>query len=240
MSKRFENQVIMVTGASGNVGRSMVQHFHNEGGKIVLVEHRQERLDEITEALDLDPATCQGFTADVTDAESVNQLVMQAVEHFGKIDILVHTVGGYAAGQPVHEAGVDVWDRMMALNAKSVYVVAGRVAKYMVERGTGGKIITILARNAEQGTANAGAYSASKAAAQRIIESMAAELRTIGINVNAIMPSNIDTPQNRAAMPDADYETWVTTEDIAHTAMFLASQQANAINGASVPVYGCT
>ncbi|PJF41324.1 MAG: 3-oxoacyl-ACP reductase [Phototrophicales bacterium] len=240
MSNRFENQVIMVTGASGNVGRSMVQHFHNEGGKIVLVEHRQERLDEITEALDLDPATCQGFTADVTDAESVNQLVMQAVEHFGKIDILVHTVGGYAAGQPVHEAGVDVWDRMMALNAKSVYIVAGRVAKYMVERGTGGKIITILARNAEQGTANAGAYSASKAAAQRIIESMAAELRTIGINVNAIMPSNIDTPQNRAAMPDADYETWVTAEDIAHTAMFLASQQANAINGASVPVYGCT
>ena len=240
MTDRFADKVVMITGASGNVGHTILEGFASQGAKLILVDRHPERLQEQIAELPIDAADCLPLTADVTDVDDVDRLVQQSLAYFGRIDILVHTVGGFAAGQPVHEAGIEVWDRMMALNARSVYIVAGRVAQHLIERDQGGKIITILARNALQGTKNAGAYSASKAAAQRVIESMSAELRTRGINVNAIMPGNIDTPQNRAAMPDADYDTWVTTTDIANAVMFLASSEANAINGASLPVYGCT
>ena len=240
MTSNFSERVIVVAGAAGNVGQAIVQQFAGAGAKLALAEYDVKRLDYLPQSLPLDSSNSMRVMVDASNIESVQQMVEQVIHHFGKIDVLVHTVGGYAAGQPVHESGIEVWDKMIALNARSTYIVTGQVAKHMVERDAGGKIITILARNALQGMVNAGAYSASKAAAQRIVESMAAELRTRGINVNGIMPGNIDTPQNREAMPDADYDTWVTTEDIANLVMFLASDKSNAINGASIPIYGCT
>lgn len=240
MPNTFADKVIFITGSAGNIGQAVVRRFANEGARLALAEHNLERLNTFTASLGLNADKHLNLVGDVTDITSVQGMIQQCVSHFGTLDIAVHTVGGYAAGQPVHEAGIEVWDKMMALNAKSTYVVCGQVAKYLVEREQGGKIITILARNAGQGTANAGAYSASKAAAQRIVESMSAELRTYGINVNGIMPANIDTPQNREAMPDANFDTWVTPDDIASTVRFLASHEANAINGASVPIFGCT
>lgn len=235
---RFENKVVVVTGAAGNLGQAAVRAFADEGAKVVLVGRSVDELIALIGELGGDASRFLAAPADVGDPVSVDALVRQVEQHFGQIDVLAHTVGGFASGQPVHEAGLDVWDKMMNLNARTVYATCGRVAKHMVEKGVRGKIVAILSKQAYVGTAKTAAYSASKAAAQRVLESMSAELGSRGINVNGIVPSMIDTPQNRAASPNADYSKWVQPEEIAQTTLYLCSDAARSINGASINMYG--
>jgi len=233
MAADFTNKVVMVTGAGGNIGQAVARRFAAAGAKVVLVGRSESELTAVAQELN-------GMVgvADVTDPASLDALVKQVEGSYGKIDALAHTVGGYNAGTPVHESGLDVWDKMMNLNARSVYVSCGRVAKHMVDNKVNGRIIAILAKNAYKGTNNHAAYSASKAAAQRILESMAAELGKLGITVNGIVPSTIDTPQNRAGSPNADYSKWVKPEEIADAILFLASDESRAINGVSLDISG--
>lgn len=231
MVAEFADKVVMVTGANGNLGSAITRRFASAGAKLVLVERDETRLEALA-------AEIGGFpcAADVTDPASVDGMVRRVEAEFGRIDVLAHTVGGYAAGQPVHESGLDVWDKMMNLNARSVYVMCGRVAKHMVEHQIQGSIVAIVSRNAYKGTAKNAAYSASKAAAQRVIESMAAELGKLGITVNAIAPSTIDTPQNRAEQPNADTSKWVQPSEIAEAIAFLVANRA--VNGHTLDLYG--
>jgi NAD(P)-dependent dehydrogenase (short-subunit alcohol dehydrogenase family) len=231
----FDGKVVIVTGATGNLGQVVARKFAAQGAKLVLVARNATDLMALADELGSETLA---EAADLGDAASVDALVQRALDRFGRIDVLAHTVGGYAAGKPVHESEIDVLDKMMTLNVKPVYITAGRVARTMVERGQSGKIVVVLARTALRGQANAAAYAASKAAAQRVVESMALELRDKGINVNAVLPSIIDSPQNRADMPNADPARWVTAEDVADIMLFLASSAADKVNGASVEVYG--
>ena len=233
MAADFTNKVVVVTGAGGNIGQAVARRFAAAGAKVVLVGRSESEL--LAAAQELGGMV---GVADVTDPASLDVLVKQVEGSYGKIDVLAHTVGGYNAGTPVHESGLDLWDKMMNLNARSVYVSCGRVAKHMVDNKINGRIIAILAKNAYKGTPNNGAYSASKAAAQRILESMAAELGKLGITVNGIVPSTIDTPQNRAGSPNADYSKWVKPDEIANAILFLASDESRAINGASLDIGG--
>lgn len=232
MAGEFEGKVVMITGASGNLGSAAAERFGSAGAKLALVE--RSKGGETPPATDVR----LNVSADVTDPASVDAAVQQIVAHFGQIDVLIHTVGGFASGKPVHEAGIEVWDKMMNLNARSVYVTCGSVAKHMVEKGVKGRIIAVLARSGLKGSANQAAYTASKAAAQRVVESMAAELLNNGITVNAVLPSTIDTPPNRQSMPNADFSKWVTPEHIADVMAFLASDSASPISGDSLQVYG--
>lgn len=233
MTGEFAGKVIVVTGAAGNVGQAVARAFAAAGGSVALVGRSAAELAPLAAELG-----GLSIPADVTDPASVDELVAQLEAQRGRIDVLAHTVGGYAAGQAVHEAGLDVWERMMNLNARSVWVTCGRVARHMVERQTRGRILAILSKNAYRGSAKAAAYAASKAAAQRILESMAAELSEHGITVNGIVPSMIDTPPNRASMPNADYSRWVRPEQIAEAMLYLASERASAINGISLDIFG--
>jgi NAD(P)-dependent dehydrogenase (short-subunit alcohol dehydrogenase family) len=163
MTEEFAGKVVMITGAGGGLGRSVVQRFAS--AKLALVERNPDNVTQMLGELGLDAANTLTLSADVTDPTSVDAAVAQFVEHFGQIDVLVHTVGGYGAGKPVHEAGLDIWDKMMTLNARSVYVTCGSVARHMVEKGVTGRIVVVLARAALKGSTNHAAYSASKAAA---------------------------------------------------------------------------
>ena len=232
MAGEFAGKVVMITGASGNLGSAAAERFGSAGAKLALVER--------SKGGETPPATDMrlNVSADVTDPASVDAAVAQIVAHFGRIDVLIHTVGGYAAGKPVHEAGIEVWDKMMNLNARSVYVTCGSVARHMVEKGIKGRIVVVLARAALKGSTNHAAYTASKAAAHRVVESMAAELLNNGITVNAVLPSTIDTPPNRQSMPNADFSKWVTPEQVADVMAFLASDSAAPVSGDSIQVYG--
>ena len=142
------------------------------------------------------------------------------------------------AARPVHEVDIDLWDKMMKLNAKGVYVAAGTVANYMLQQNTPGSIVVVLARHAFEGQKNHSAYGASKAAAQRIVQSMAKELADRQIRVNAVVPGTIDTSANRRDMPNADFSKWVSPVQIADVIMYLCSDAAQPINGDSITVYG--
>lgn len=233
MAGIFSGKVVIVTGANGNIGQAVARRFAAEDATLVLVGRKAEELAAIADEL-------KGMVgvADVTDEASVDALVKQVEAAHGKIDVLAHTVGGFAPGKPVHESALETFDKMMNLNARSVWVTCARVAKHMVDNKVEGHITAVLSKNAYKGTAKSGAYAASKAAAQRILESMAAELIGNGITVNGVVPSTIDTPQNRESMPNADYSKWVQPEDIANAILFLSSEQAHSVNGVSLDIFG--
>jgi NAD(P)-dependent dehydrogenase (short-subunit alcohol dehydrogenase family) len=171
------------------------------------------------------------------DLASVTAAVEAAMARFGQIDVLCNIAGGFRMGTPVYQTPAETWSLMMDLNAGTVLNTARAVVPRMLAHG-GGKIINIAAMGGMAGYAQMGAYSASKSAVIRLTEAMAAELREQRINVNCVLPSIIDTPPNRAAMPDADASRWVTPDALADVILFLASDAARAINGAAVPVVG--
>jgi len=174
---------------------------------------------------------------DLLDREKVSQAINRACDQFGDLTTVCHIAGGFRMGEAVHETTEGTWDFLMDLNARSFINVAAATVPVMLRRG-GGKVVTVGAGAASRGSAQMGAYSASKSALIRLTESMSAELKDKGINVNCVLPSIIDTPDNRSAMPDADPSSWVAPDALADVIAFLASDAARAIHGAAIPVSG--
>jgi NAD(P)-dependent dehydrogenase (short-subunit alcohol dehydrogenase family) len=175
--------------------------------------------------------------ANLTDEASTESAVAQVVEHYGQIDALMHIAGGFAMPGPVHEGHFDVWQKQMALNANAVYLTCGKVAAAMVDKGTHGSLTLIAARGGLKGGKTSAAYSASKSAALRVMESMAAELRDYRVRVNALSPSTIDTPANREDMGSEKADLWVDPVELADALIFLASDKASAITGTNIGIY---
>ena len=217
----------MLTGAAGNLGRAVAAAFAGRGASLVLLDRRAGSGD--TKRLWL--------AVDLLDARSVQAAVDQAIERFGRIDVLCNLAGAFRMGAPVHETSAGDWDFLLGVNARTVLNTAKAVVPRMLATG-GGKIVNVGAYAAQKGAAHMGAYLASKSAVIRLTETMAAELRGRNINVNCVLPTIIDTPENRAAMPDADPDRWVAPQDLAEAIVFLASDAARAIHGAALPVTG--
>lgn len=230
----FKNQTVMVTGASGNLGRAVAQAFSRYGANLVLVDRDRETLEKLF-------GTENGqrllAPADLLDSEQVAAAVAGATGRFGRIDVLCNIAGGFRMGPPVHETLDQDWNFLFDINARSVLNTVRAVVPKMIEGG-GGKIVSVAANAALKGVARMGAYCASKDVVIRLTETMAAELRDSNINVNCVLPSIIDTPENRGAMPDADASRWVSPEALADVIAFLASDGARAIHGAAIPVTG--
>lgn len=235
----FEGKTVLITGAAGNLGKAVAEAFAARGAKLVLADRSREKLDaEHRRLADAWPKlNIMPVVAAVSSAGTVDALFAAAAERFGQVDVVVHTVGGFSMGPAVADGDLDELRQMFELNAVPLLLVAGRGAQHMMEHGVKGKIIVVLARSALAGSAKQSAYCASKAAAQRIMESLALEVRDKGIHVNGVMPSVIDTPPNRDSMPNADFSRWVTPEQIANAIVFLASSDADALYGVSLPVY---
>jgi NAD(P)-dependent dehydrogenase (short-subunit alcohol dehydrogenase family) len=230
----FRHQTVIVTGATGNLGRAVVDAFADAGANLVLVGQRKETLAQRYG----DEGDGRLFVAaDLRDQRDADAVAEAASGRFGRIDVLCNLAGGFRMGEPVHETSDATWHFLFDLNARTVLDMARAVVPRMLRTG-GGRIVNIAARAAEKAAANTGAYSASKSVVIRLTEAMAAELREHGINVNCVLPTIIDTPENRRAMPDADPSRWVAPEDLARIILFLASPDARAIHGAAIPVTG--
>ena len=233
----FSNKVVMVTGAIGSLGVVLAQAFQASEAKLALVDRGEDRLKEaFPDLVDL-PDYLLVNCADLMDEGAVEASVSETIQHFGRIDVLVNTVGGFRAGKLLHETPMETWDFLLNLNARSVFIASHKVIPHMLNQESG-KIVNVAARPGLEGQAGMAAYSASKSAVIRLTESMAAELKAHGINVNCIIPGTIDTPQNRESMPDADYNSWVAPESLADVILFLSSEAARDVHGAALPVYG--
>ena len=237
LTSKSNNKVALITGPAGNLGSAVVERFAAEGVSLILIDHHQDRLRKIYPKFNNSNDHLLISSVDLTDSSAVKTAVQKAVDHFGQIDILVHTTGGFSMGEKVHETTGKTWDGMMNLNVKTLLNIASAVVPQMLEQKNG-KIITIGARPALAGKARMGSYSAAKTAVLRLTESMSAELKSQGINVNCILPGTIDTPDNREVMPDADSSKWVTPDSLAEVILFLSSEAARDIHGAAIPVYG--
>lgn len=227
-------RVVLVTGAAGNLGRAVAHRFARDGDRLVLLDRSAPELERAFAALG-DAAWCAAL--DLRDAAQVDAVVAAACERFGRIDVLCNLAGGYRAGTPVHATDDATWDWVFELNVGTLRHAVRAVVPQMLRQRCGA-IVNVAAAAAQHGQAGAGAYAAAKAAVIRLTESMAAELRGHGINVNCVLPSILDTPENRAAMPEADPAHWVAPQDLAGVVAFLASADARAVHGAALPVVG--
>ena len=223
---------VLVTGASGNLGRAVARAFESNGARLVLIDRRPEKL---AAAFGGESAGRIFAIADLLDQAQVDRAARSAIERFGRIDVLCNIAGGFRMGPSVHETPDTDWDFLFDVNLRTLLNAVRAVVPHMLAGG-GGKIINVGAAAALKGVAGMGAYCAAKSAVIRVTESMAAELRERNINVNCVLPTIIDTPENRAAMPDADPGRWAAPDDLAQVFVFLASPEARAIHGAAVPV----
>jgi NAD(P)-dependent dehydrogenase (short-subunit alcohol dehydrogenase family) len=230
----FKNQTVVITGAAGNLGQAVAARFAAEGANLALLDLNQAALDKVPTA---GAGDVLRQVVNLSDAASVSAAVAAVVARFGRIDALCNIAGGFDMGEKVHELPAAKWAFMMELNAGSVLRMAQAVVPHMLKAG-GGRIVNIGANSALSGKPEMGAYVASKSAVIRLTETMAAELRSHNINVNCVLPSIIDTPQNRAAMPKADPAKWVAPAALADVLLFLCSPAARAIHGAAIPVVG--
>ncbi len=211
----FTDQVVVVTGAAGNLGRAVCEAFVLRKAVVVPLDIETNLLDQAV----------------------VDRAIEKIINEKKKIDVLCNIAGGFRMGKPVHETSDEDWNFLFDVNVRTVLHTARAVVPHMLKAG-GGKIVNVGAFAAQKGAANMGAYVASKAAVIRLTESMALELREKNINVNCVLPTILDTPQNRADMPKADRGRWVALQDLAAAIVFLASQDARAIHGAALPVTG--
>ncbi|SFM87789.1 SDR family NAD(P)-dependent oxidoreductase [Variovorax sp. OV329] len=233
-SSNLDDAVVMITGAAGNLGRAVAEEFSSRGARLALVDLQAERLSAVFG----DAGERRMFlSADLLKPAEADAAAQAVVKRFGRIDVLCNLAGGFRMGTPVHGTEARTWDFLYDLNVRTVQHMAHAVVPQMQQQGSG-KIVNIGAFSAQRGLANMGAYIAAKSAVIRLTESMAAELRTQNINVNCVLPTIIDTPENRADMPDADPANWVAPRDLAQVIVFLASDAARAVHGAALPVTG--
>lgn len=232
--RRFEGKNAIVSGALGNLGRAVATRMAEEGATLVLLGRNQQELQAFCDAL---PGSHLSFVVDLLDRDASASAVGDAAEKLGTIDMLLAMAGGFDMGPAVHETSPDAWQKMQDMNVGTLLPLLASVVPKMIEAGAG-KIVTVGAFAAQKGGAGMGAYAAAKSTVMRITESTAAELKSHGINVNAVLPAVLDTPENRAAMPNADPENWVSLDRLAGVVAFLASQDSNDVYGALLPVVG--
>lgn len=226
--------VVMITGAAGNLGRAVAEAFSAQGARLILVGgHRSSLAHAFPDA----PGDWQLVDVDLTDRDATRQRLGEAIANAGRLDALCAIAGGFHMGEAVHETTADTWNQMMEVNVQTLLNTVQAAVPAMLPQGRG-RIVTVGAASARQGVAAMGAYTAAKSTVMRLTEAMAAELGPKGINVNGVLPSVIDTPENRKAMPKADPSGWVKPADLAAVIRFLGSDEAAAVNGALIPVTG--
>jgi NAD(P)-dependent dehydrogenase (short-subunit alcohol dehydrogenase family) len=230
----FDGRTVMITGAAGNLGRALADAFAQRGANLVLVDLKKEALESVFRA---DNPKRVLAPTNLLDQAQVDATVQKAIERFRRIDALANLAGGFRMGEPVHATSDATWNFLLDLNARTLLHAVRAVVPRMLEQG-GGRIVNVGAFAAQKGVAQMGAYVAAKSAVIRLTETLAAELREKNINVNCVLPTIIDTPENRAAMPGADPGRWVAPGDLAGVIVFLASDAARAIHGAALPVTG--
>jgi NAD(P)-dependent dehydrogenase (short-subunit alcohol dehydrogenase family) len=226
----MQGKVVLVTGANGGLGASVTQAFLDAGGTVIGTSRKIQQSD----------FTSPGFAAlpaEISSREGAQFLVERIVARFGRLDVLAHTVGGFAGGQSIADTDDATFQRMLDLNLNSVFQILRATIPPLRQTGNG-RIIAIGSRAALEPGAGVGAYSASKAAMVSLIRTVALENKDAGLTANVILPGTMDTPANRKSMPNADFSKWVRPSTVAGLITWLAGDAGKDVNGSVIPVYG--
>jgi NAD(P)-dependent dehydrogenase (short-subunit alcohol dehydrogenase family) len=234
---RFSGKLVIVAGGTGGLGRAVSLAFLQEGARVAVTYQNPAEFQQLKTATGSNASSLLGEAVDVTDEAAVRQFVDGILANGGQIDALVNAVGGYVGGIKLWELDPKTFEKMLALNLRSGFVLARVVVPAMLKQKRGA-IVNVSSQAALDHAAGASAYAASKAAALAMMDSLAEDVRGTGVRVNTILPSIIDTEPNREAMPKADFAKWPKPEEIARVILFLCSEDARVIHGAAIPVYG--
>jgi NAD(P)-dependent dehydrogenase (short-subunit alcohol dehydrogenase family) len=225
---------ILITGAVGALGTATAIAASARGARVALIGHTAQAPKALIEACGSEAVVIGGI--DLTQPEQATRAVATARERLGGLDVVLNIAGGFR-WQTVADGDPATWDQLYAINLKTA-LNTSRAAIAYLRQSKAGRIINVGANAALRGAAGMGPYTASKAAVHRLTESLAEELKDSGITVNAVLPSIIDTPANRADMPKADPSKWVSPQALSEIILFLASDEASPITGALLPVVG--
>jgi len=226
----------IITGGAGGLGSAVTKEFLDAGAGVAVTYVVKEQWDELQAEISGASGRLISRHLDATDHADLQKAMATIHGQLGEVHGLVHLVGGFSYAT-VEATEPGILERMLSLNFRSTFLTCRAVIPLLRQAGSG-KILCVSARAALKGTAGLSAYSASKAAVITLVQAMDDELRDENIQVNCVLPSIIDTPANREAMPDADPSRWVQPEQIARVLRFLASSDADVISGAAIPVYG--
>ncbi len=233
----FAGKTAFIAGGTGALGRAVSRAFLEQGATVIVTYRNEREWGELRGVAGTNTPLLAGHQIDVTDELALERLVRMVGAENRQIDMVINTVGGYAGGTDLWQLAPNVFDRMVALNLRSAYLLWRAVLPQMITRRQG-QIVQIAAKAAFDHAPGAAAYVATKAAVLAMMDSLAAELKGSGVRVNSVLPSIIDTEANRQAMPTADFSNWPKPEDIARVILFLCSDDAKLIHGAAIPVYG--
>jgi len=226
----MKDKVVLVTGANGGLGSYITQAFLDAGATVVGSSRK-------IEGSDFAGANFVAIPAELSDRQGANALIESVVRRFGKLDVLAHTVGGFAGGKSVVQTDEATFQQMLDLNLNSLFHIL-RAAIPVLRKSGHGRIIAIGSRAAVEPGAGVSAYSASKAAMVSLMKTVALENGDAGVTANVILPGTMDTPANRKAMPDADFSKWVQPANVSSLVLWLAGDAAKEISGAAIPIYG--
>ena len=226
----MKGKVVLVTVANGGLGTHVTQAFLDAGATVIGTSRKIQQSD-------FKNSNFTAVPAEISTREGVKVLVDQVVERFGKLDVLAHTVGGFAGGQSIVDTDDTTFQRMFDLNLNCVFHIL-RASVPALRKTGDGRVIAIGSRAALEPGAGVGAYSASKAAMVSLIRTVALENKDAGLTANVILPGTMDTPANRKAIANADVSKWVQPAAVAELVVWLAREAGKDINGSVIPVYG--
>ncbi|HEX4378402.1 MAG TPA: SDR family NAD(P)-dependent oxidoreductase [Candidatus Acidoferrum sp.] len=222
------NKVVLITGANGGLGSAITRSFLATGAAVTGVSNK-------ISAAEFPQPNFTAIPADLTKASVVNEVVQSVVKQAGRLDILIHVLGGFAGGKSIADTDDATWEQMRDLNLSSAFYVLRAAIPHLRKSGNG-RIVAIGSLAAVEPHAGLGAYVTFKSALVSLVRTVALENRDAGVTANIILPDTMDTPGNRKEMPDADPGKWVATQDVAELALWLAEDRAAHTTGTVFPI----
>ena len=226
----MKDHVVLVTGANGGLGKYVTESLLEAGAIVAGVSRKIQQSD-------FPDTRFSPFAGDLSSGAGAKSVVESVVSRLGRVDAVVHTVGGFAGGKPIAETDDATLERMLDLNFKNAFFLM-RAAIPQLRKSGKGRFIAIASRAAVEPGPGVGAYGASKAALVSLVKTAAAENKDAGMTANAILPGTMDTPGNRESDPNADFSKWVQPSNVASLVLWLASDSGKDTNGAVIPIYG--
>jgi len=226
----MKDKVVLVTGANGGLGASVTKALLDAGATVMGLARKIEQSE-------FSSSNFIALRGEISTASGAQAAIDAVVDRFGKLDILAHTVGGFAGGQSIADTDDDTFQRMLDINLNSTFYLLRAAIPVMRKIGDG-RVVAIGSRAAVEPGAGVGAYSASKAAMVSLIRTIALENKDAGLTANVILPGTMDTPANRKFMPNSDFSKWVRPAAVASLIAWLVSDAGKDVNGAVIPVYG--
>src|SRR5882757_4741359 len=226
----MKDKVVFITGANGGRGTFVTNAFLRQGARVVGASLR-------IKAADFPQPNFEAMTLDFSKPDEIKRGVAKIVERFGRLDVLVHVLGGFAGGPSVAETTDEMWEQMQNINLTSAFHVFRECIPHL-RKSKAGRLIAIGSLAAAQPHANLGAYVTFKAALAMLVQTVALENADAGMTANVVLPGTMDTPANRKAMPGADFSKWLKTDHVAELVLSLADEPAKHLTGLAIPIEG--